>query len=299
MLNQLLSVYKKEQIRIDEPMKNHTTFKVGGKADFFVLPENEEQIVKTLDIAKQNGVSVIVLGNGSNVLVSDKGIRGIVICTLNMKNIEVDANTITAYCGASMASLAAAAKESKLSGLEFASGIPGTVGGGIYMNAGAYGGSLSDCAQRTLCITKDGEFKTFVGDEQEFDYRKSVFSKQGLIVIKTVFALNSGDSNEISSLMNELNARRRDKQPLDKPSAGSTFKRPEGYFAGKLIEDACLKGFRIGGASVSEKHAGFIINDENGTAEDVINVMKHCKNVVFEKFGVNLEPEVRLIGDFE
>ncbi len=299
MLNQLLSVYKKEQIRIDEPMKNHTTFKVGGNADFLVFPETEEQIIKTLKIANQNGIPFIVIGNGSNVLVSDKGIRGIVICTLNMKNIEVDANTVTAYCGASMASLSASAKENGLSGLEFASGIPGTVGGGIYMNAGAYGGSLSDCAQRTLCITKDGEFKTFVGDEQKFDYRKSVFSEQDLIVIKTVFSLTEGNSNEISELMNELNARRRDKQPLDKPSAGSTFKRPEGHFAGKLIEDAFLKGFRIGGACVSEKHAGFIVNDENGTAEDVLNVMKHCQNVVFEKFGVKLEPEVRLIGDFE
>lgn len=299
MLNQLLSVYKKEQIRIDEPMKNHTTFKVGGKADFLVFPETEEQIVKTLEIAKQNEISFIVLGNGSNVLVSDKGIRGIVICTVNMKKIEVDANTVTAYCGASMASLAASAKEHGLSGLEFASGIPGTVGGGIYMNAGAYGGSLSDCAQSTLCITRDGELKTFVGEEQKFDYRKSVFSEQDLIVIKTVFSLTEGNSNEISELMNELNSRRRDKQPLDKPSAGSTFKRPEGHFAGKLIEDACLKGFRIGGACVSEKHAGFIVNDENGTAEDVLNVMKHCQNVVFEKFGVKLEPEVRLIGDFK
>ncbi len=299
MLNQLLTVYKKEQIRIDEPMKNHTTFKVGGKADFLVFPETEEQIIKTLEIAKQNAIPYIVLGNGSNVLVSDKGIRGIVICTLNLKNIEVDANTVTAYCGASMASLAASAKEHGLSGLEFASGIPGTVGGGIYMNAGAYGGSLSDCAQRTLCITKDGDFKTFIGDEQKFDYRKSVFSEQGLIVIKTVFSLNEGNSSEISELMTELNSRRRDKQPLDKPSAGSTFKRPEGYFAGKLIEDACLKGFRIGGACVSSKHAGFIVNDENGTAEDVLNVMKHCQSVVFEKFGVKLEPEVRLIGDFE
>lgn len=298
MLKQLSAIYVDKQILIDEPMKKHTTFKVGGNADFVVFPETKEQLILTLQLAKKERVSCIVLGNGSNVLVSDDGIRGIVICTLNMKNISVDKNAITASCGVSMASLSATARENGLSGLEFASGIPGTVGGGIYMNAGAYGGALSDCAQKTLCVTKDGELKTFIGDEQNFGYRKSAFAEQDLIVLETEFLLHEGNGQEISDLMSELNARRRDKQPLDKPSAGSTFKRPEGYFAGKLIEDAGLKGYRVGGACVSEKHAGFVVNDKNGNANDIISVMKHCQDTVLEKFGVKLEPEIRLIGTF-
>ena len=214
-----------------------------------------------------------------------------------MKELEVDEQEITASCGVSLASLAAKAREAGLTGLEFASGIPGTVGGGIVMNAGAYGGALSDCATETVCIDMNGEVKTFRGDEQQLGYRKSAFSNGDFIVIQVKFDLHKGIAEEISELMTDLNSRRRDKQPLDKPSAGSTFKRPEGYFAGKLIEDANLKGYRFGGASVSEKHAGFVINDGDGTAADVLEVIRHCQQVVFEKFGVQLEPEIKILGE--
>lgn len=297
MVDKLKATCAKGKVLINEPMKNHITFKVGGPADYFAMPATLNELKRLLFVAREEKLPVTVIGNGSNLLVRDKGIRGLVICTTELKKISVDGQEITAGCGASLAALAGKAREEGLTGLEFASGIPGTVGGGIVMNAGAYGGSLSDCAIETICVDMDGELKSFRGEEQQFGYRKSAFSNGDLIVVQAKFDLHKGISREISELMNELNARRRDKQPLEKPSAGSTFKRPEGYFAGKLIEDADLKGFRFGGASVSEKHAGFIINDGDGTAADVVEVIKHCQMVVKEKFGVMLEPEVKIIGE--
>ena len=297
MREKLAAACTKGKIFENEPMKNHITFKVGGPADYFALPATVNELKRLLLIAKEENIPVTVIGNGSNLLVLDKGIRGLVICTTELKEISVDGQEISASCGVTLASLAGKAREHGLTGLEFASGIPGTVGGGIVMNAGAYGGSLSDCAVETVCLTMDGEMKTFRGDEQQLGYRKSAFSNGDLIVIQVKFDLHKGIAEEISELMKELNERRRDKQPLDKPSAGSTFKRPEGYFAGKLIEDSNLKGYRYGGASVSEKHAGFVINDNDGTAADILEVMSHCKEVVFQKFGVTLEPEVKILGE--
>ncbi|MBQ7039172.1 MAG: UDP-N-acetylmuramate dehydrogenase [Clostridia bacterium] len=297
MKDKLAAVCTNGKVLVNEPMKNHITFKTGGPADYFIMPATISELKRILAVAREEDLPVTVIGNGSNLLVLDKGIRGLVICTLELKEITVDGQEITASCGVSLAALAGKAREHGLTGLEFASGIPGTVGGGIVMNAGAYGGSLSECAVETLCMDESGNLKTFRGDEQQFGYRKSAFSKGDLFVLQTKFDLHKGISQEISELMAELNARRREKQPLEKPSAGSTFKRPEGYFAGKLIEDAGLKGYRVGGASVSEKHAGFIVNDMDGSASDVLAVIEHCKNVVYEKFGVMLEPEVRILGE--
>lgn len=297
MKDRLAAICTRGKILINEPMKNHTTFKVGGPADYFVMPATLSELKRLIQFAKGENLPLTVIGNGSNLLVLDKGIRGMVICTTEMKEITVDGQEISASCGVSLALLSAKARECGLTGLEFASGIPGTVGGGIVMNAGAYGGSLSDCAVETLCLDMNGELRVFRGEEQKFGYRESAFTKGDLIVVQSKFDLHKGIAEEISELMSELNARRRDKQPLEMPSAGSTFKRPEGHFAGKLIEDANLKGFRIGGASVSEKHAGFIINDRNGTADDILAVIRHCREVVLEKFGVTLETEVKIIGE--
>ena len=293
----LKNVLNKGKLLINEPMKNHTTFKTGGNADYFVTPSDFDELCGIIALAKEKNIPFIVIGNGSNLLVLDNGIRGIVICTCGLKDLSLDNTEITADCGVSMAALSAFARENGLSGLEFASGIPGTVGGGIVMNAGAYGGSLSDCAVETLCVDKEGNFKTFKGEEHNFGYRQSAFSGGEYIVLQSKFDLHHGKSEEIFQLTKELNTRRKEKQPLDKPSAGSTFKRPEGYFAGKLIEDSGLKGFRIGGACVSEKHAGFVVNDRNGTAKDVLSVIEHCQKTVFEKFGVKLETEVKIIGE--
>lgn len=298
MLEKLLDVCTKENVKQQEPMKNYTTFRTGGPADFLVLPETKEQLKQVLAIIKEENVPLTVIGNGSNLLVSDKGIRGVVVCTCKMKEISANGTEITASCGVTMAALAACAKQASLTGLEFASGIPGTVGGGIVMNAGAYDGCLSDCATETLCLDLNGNEKRFCGDEQKFSYRKSAFSGGEWIVVESKFQLKPGNAQEIEDKMKDLNARRKEKQPLEKPSAGSTFKRPEGYFAGKLIEDAGLKGYRVGGACVSEKHAGFVVNDQNGTTEDVLAVIRHCQETILKKEGVQMETEVRIIGEF-
>ena len=279
-------------------MKNYTTFRTGGPADFLVFPETKEQLKAILLLVKAENISLTVIGNGSNLLVSDKGIRGVVVCTCKMKEVYANGTEIVASCGVSMASLAACAKQASLTGLEFASGIPGTVGGGIVMNAGAYDGCLADCAKETLCMDLNGNEKRFCGEEQQFGYRKSAFSGGEWIVLETKFRLTPGNMQEIEDKMKDLNARRKEKQPLEKPSAGSTFKRPEGYFAGKLIQDADLKGYRVGGACVSEKHAGFVVNDQNGTTEDVLAVIRRCQDTVLKKFGVQMETEVRIIGEF-
>ena len=295
MLKKLLDVCTKENVKQQEPMKNYTTFRTGGPADFLVLPETKEQLKQVLAIVKEENVPLTVIGNGSNLLVSDKGIRGVVVCTCKMKEISANGTEITASCGVTMAALAACAKQASLTGLEFASGIPGTVGGGIVMNAGAYDGCLSDCATETLCIDLNGNEKRFCGDEQKFSYRKSAFSGGDWIVVESKFQLKPGNAQEIEDKMKDLNARRKEKQPLEKPSAGSTFKRPEGYFAGVLIEQSGLKGFSVGGAQISEKHAGFVINKGGATTKDVTDLMEAVSKKVKENFGVELEPEIRVL----
>lgn len=283
---------------MNEPLKNHVSFKTGGNAKYFVTPENAEQLVCVIKALRENGEKYFVMGNGSNLLVSDSGFDGTVICIgRNMSAITVNGCEITAMSGALLSRIASVALKASLTGFEFASGIPGSLGGAVVMNAGAYGGEMKDVIVKTEYLSKDGELKCVSGEEHGFGYRKSIFA-EGDVVISSVISLKHGDSDKIRSTMDELNCRRREKQPLEYPSAGSTFKRPEGYFAAKLIDDSGLRGFKCGGAMVSEKHCGFVINYDNATSSDIYRLMGHVKSVVYDKFGVMLEPEVRLLGDF-
>ncbi len=288
-----------ENVLIDEPMSKHTTFKIGGPADCFLMPENEEQLKCVYDAAKQAGLPVLILGNGSNLLVGDKGIRGVVICLFKkMDKIEIINDRLIADCGAPMSRVSNAALKAKLSGFEFASGIPGTVGGGVYMNAGAYGFELKDIIESVRYMDSNGKIGVLCMDECEFGYRKSIFERLHYVVLSCTFKLKNDSADLIRERINDYTQRRNTKQPIEKPSAGSVFKRPEGYFAGALIEGANLKGASVGGAQVSEKHAGFIVNTGNATARDVLELIEHIKSVVLEKYGVSLEPEIKLIGEF-
>ncbi len=296
-----ISVCKNELEKIaevleNEPMCGHTTFKIGGNADLYVTVQSEEALIKAVEICKNCGVPYMVIGNGSNLLVSDKGIEGVVISTRLLNDLHTEDETYV-YSGAGnmLSKTANFAASHSLSGLEFASGIPGSVGGGVFMNAGAYDGELSDSIVSVRAYY-NGEIKEFSAKECEFGYRSSVFQKNNAIILGVKFSLKKGNIEEIKAKAADLNARRKEKQPLEYPSAGSTFKRPEGYFAGKLIQDAGLKGCSRGGACVSEKHSGFVINKGNATAEDVINLVKHIKNTVYEKYGVMLEEEIKITG---
>lgn len=277
-------------------LKDYTSFKIGGKADVMVFPDTLEKIKSVVLFANEQRLPVFVLGKGSNLLVSDGGIRGIVINTCRYDKIElVDETTIVCQSGASLMRLCRFALENSLTGLEFAFGIPGTAGGAAYMNAGAYGGEMKDVLIKCEHLTADGKTGEFEGDGLELSYRESVYSDKDYIVTSLILKLQKGNKEEIKAKMDDLMSRRKDKQPLEYPSAGSTFKRPEGYFAGALIEQCGLKGFTVGGAQVSEKHAGFVINTGGATAIDVIDLIAHCRNVVSEKMGVLLEPEVKMI----
>ena len=288
---------REDQIRIDEPMSRRTTFRVGGPADVLFLPESAGQVVRALDAAREAGVPAIVIGNGSNLLVRDKGIRGLVIALgEGFSEVRIDGETVAAQAGVSLAKLASAAQAAGLSGLEFASGIPGTLGGGCAMNAGAYGGQLSDALVDADVLT-GGEIRTLSNAEMQMGYRTTRPLREGGIVLSARFALNRDDPGAILARMKELNARRRDKQPLNFPSAGSTFKRPEGYFAGALIEGAGLKGRSVGGAQVSEKHAGFIVNTGGATAADILALIGIVQDEVQARSGVRLETEVRILGE--
>lgn len=285
-------------VRADEPMKNHVSFKTGGNAALFVAPQSEKQLIDVINTLNSSGEQYFVMGNGSNLLVSDSGFDGVVVCIgKGMADVSADGERICAMAGASLSKIASAALKNNLTGFEFASGIPGTLGGAVMMNAGAYGGEMKDVVVSTRYLAPSGEIKEFTGDEHGFGYRKSNF-KDGDVILSSVIELKHGNGEDIRSLMNELNSRRREKQPLEYPSAGSTFKRPEGYFAGKLIDDAGLRGFRLGGAMVSQKHCGFVINYNNAASSDIYNLMEYVKNEVFKKFSVVLEPEVRLLGKF-
>lgn len=288
-----------DNVKINEPMKNHTTFKIGGCADYFLTPENESGLTELLKTLNKSGMPFFVLGNGSNVLFGDKGFRGAVICLYKkVDKVSVSGTVVSAQCGALLSKVAKEALGARLSGFEFASGIPGTVGGGVFMNAGAYGFELKDVIGSVRCVDKTGKAMVLSADECKFGYRKSIFSEKELIVTECEFLLKKGSEEEIKSAMNDYAKRRSDKQPLSMPSAGSTFKRPAGHFAGGLIEQAGLKGCSVGGAQVSEKHAGFIVNTGGATASDVLGLIELVKKDVMEKFGVELEPEVRLVGEF-
>lgn len=281
----------------NEPLSTHTTFRIGGPARYYAVPENTEQIIESIKFAKDKGLPYITIGRGSNILFADQGYNGVVIeIGKGMEDIEfLDECCIRAQAGIGLSTLAAKTAANSLTGLEFAGGIPGTLGGAVTMNAGAYGGEIKDCIVSAKVLDKSGNVIDLDREQLELGYRTSVIQKKGYIVLEAVFQLKRGDKEQILAYMKELNARRRDKQPLEFASAGSTFKRPEGYFAGKLIEDAGLRGYRNGDAQVSEKHCGFVINRKNATAAEVIQLIEHVQKRVYETSGVRLEPEVRII----
>ena len=284
-------------VLLNEPMSLHTSFRTGGPAEVFIKAESTENIISAIDIAKKYNKQYIITGNGSNILVKDGGIDGIVINIGNeMSKIKCDGTKIYAQAGAMLSALAAAAADEELTGLEFASGIPGTVGGAVFMNAGAYDGEIKDVIEYADVIDSEGNTHRLIKDELELSYRHSVIAEKNMIVVGAMFNLNKGIKKNITDKMADFAKRRRDKQPINYPSAGSTFKRPEGYFAGKLIEDSGLKGKTVGGAQVSEKHAGFVVNIGNATSRDIIVLMDGCIETVYNKFGVKLEPEVRILG---
>lgn len=294
----LIKYLPAERLVFDAPMSRYTTFRVGGNADALFFPKDESELALAFKIAKENGIPVTVIGNGSNMLVKDGGIAGLVIRLGDeFSGITVTGTRITALAGDSLTRVAMKAYENGLTGFEFASGIPGSVGGGMAMNAGAYGGELKNVTvSARLMDPETGVVTEYSVDELQMGYRTTLALTKGLIVTEAVFELTAGDKETIKATMDELNKRRRDKQPLTYPSAGSTFKRPEGHFAGALIEGAGLKGLTVGGAQVSEKHAGFIINTGSATAKDILNLIDLVKQRVFENSGVTLEPEVRILG---
>ena len=288
-----------DRVLLEEPMKRHTTFRIGGPAEVFVMPGNLEEVQRILEICRTEDLPYFILGNGSNLLVSDKGYQGVVVQLYrNFGQIRVEDSRIHAQAGALLSGIAAAAREASLTGFEFAGGIPGTLGGAVVMNAGAYGGEMKDVLKEVTVLTPEGGVLTLQADELHMGYRTSVVKEAGYIVLEAVLSLAKGDPEAIRSRMQELAGMRSSKQPLSYPSAGSTFKRPEGYFAGKLIMDSGLRGYQVGGAQVSEKHCGFVINAGNATAEDVCRLMADVQRIVREKFGVTLEPEVKFLGEF-
>ena len=295
----LCSIVGEEQVLAEEPMKKHTTFRIGGPADFLVLPQTPQEIAEVTSLCRREGQPWYVIGNGSNLLVSDKGVRGVVIQLLrNFNKIEVRGEEIRVQAGAVNAAVARQALDAGLTGFEFAAGIPGTTGGAVVMNAGAYGGEMKDILKEVTVLDEEGNVRTLASEELELGYRTSIIARKGYIVLDICMKLEKGDPEAIRARMDELKEKRVTKQPLEYPSAGSTFKRPEGYFAGKLIMDAGLRGFTVGGAQISEKHCGFVINKGDATAEDVANLMEETKKIVMEKFGVVLEPEVKRLGEF-
>ena len=278
-------------------MASHTTFRIGGLADCFVQLENTEQLIKVQKYLSQVGVPFFILGNGSNLLVSDAGFRGVILqIGPKMSKVTVEGNVIVAQAGASMAQIARTAMEHELAGMEFASGIPGTIGGGVVMNAGAYGGELSQIVTQVNVVNSEGEIMELDNETMEFGYRTSTIRNNPFTVTEVILRLEKGDRQQIRERMEELAARRREKQPLEYPSAGSTFKRPAGYYAGQLIMEAGLRGFQCGGAKVSDKHCGFVINTGNATAEDVRTLIREIQTRVKDQFNVNLETEVLFLG---
>lgn len=283
----------------EEPMKKHTTFRVGGNADYFIVPKTIEEVKNVVALCKETDMPYYILGNGSNLLVSDKGYRGVIIQIYKeMNEIRIEGDQIKVQAGALLSKIGSAALEAGLTGFEFASGIPGTIGGAVVMNAGAYGGEMKDVLEEVTALTPEGEAIVLRKEELELGYRTSIIAKKDYIVLEAKLKLEKGEKDAIKGRMDELKLQRTTKQPLEYPSAGSTFKRPEGYFAGKLIQDAGLRGFQVGGAQVSEKHCGFVINKDHATAADVWELMCQVRAIVKEKFGVELEPEVKRLGEF-
>lgn len=294
---ELYSILGLEGVAIDEPMKNHTSFKVGGPADILVTPKSYGEVVKTIKLCNDKKMPYYIVGKGSNLLVRDGGFRGLIIKLTELKSINVIEDKIIVQGGADLCSVSDAALEHSLTGFEFACGIPGTVGGAVTMNAGAYNGEISQAIESALVVDKDGNLLTLNREELELGYRISAVQKYGYTVLEATFKLNKGEYDKIKQRIDDLTRKREEKQPLEYPSAGSTFKRPEGYFTGKLIEESSLKGYSIGGAQVSEKHAGFVINKDNATAKDVLELIAYIQNTIKERYNVDLHPEVRIIGE--
>ncbi len=309
MLNNISEIIPSERIKYNEPLASHTSFNIGGPADVFVTVENEEELAKAINFAKAENIRYFLLGNGSNVLASDEGFRGIIIKLAgDFNTATVDGELIKAGAGITLSKLAGLAMNSSLTGLEFASGIPGTLGGALFMNAGAYGGEMKQIVTKVKVLENiptpnntDGEgcgaIIELTGEEMQFGYRHSILKEKNYIALSCEMKLEKGDKETIASYMRELALKRKEKQPLEYPSAGSTFKRPEGYFAGKLIEDAGLGGYTVGGAQVSEKHKGFVINKGGASAKDVKELIDYVIKTVKEKYGVTLEPEVLFLGE--
>lgn len=279
-----------------EPMSRHTTFKIGGNADVLVKVKTEEELKAVLSLIREYDTPYFILGKGSNLLVSDKGIEGVVISLGGLDDITIEGDTVVCGAGASLRAVCLAVQKASLSGLEFAYGIPGTVGGALYMNAGAYGGEMSQVVVSATAIDRDGNIKEFDAPQMKLDYRTSAFKNTDLIITSVTLKLKQGNPDEIKAAMDDFFGRRRDKQPLEFPSAGSTFKRPEGHFAGALIEKNKLKGVCVGGAQVSEKHAGFVINTGGASCDDVLSLIKKVQDTVKTADGVDLEPEVIFVG---
>ena len=287
-----------EDVLYDEPMSAHTTFRIGGNADAFVNATCALEIGKVIHFCEDTNTPYMIVGNGSNLLVGDNGIRGVVIhIGKAMSKCRIEGNEVTADAGILMSQLAHKILEANLTGFEFAAGIPGTLGGGLFMNAGAYGGELKDIVETVTFIAPDGLIKTETADKLKFGYRTSIFAEGGYTILSCKMKLREGNYDEIKATMADLQSRRSEKQPLSQPSAGSTFKRPEGYFAGKLIQDAGLMGYKIGGAMVSDKHAGFVVNVGGATARDVTGLIEYVRKAVWQSAGVWLEPEVRIVGE--
>ena len=299
LYQELCSITGENNILKDEPMAAHTTFRIGGPADYFAMPSSAEEIRRIAALCREKMIPYYIIGNGSNLLVGDRGFRGVIIQIFkNMREIRIDGGTVTAQAGALLSKVAAAAYEAELTGFEFASGIPGTLGGAVRMNAGAYGGEMSQVLKNAQVLTTEGKVITIPAEDMKMGYRTSIVSKMDYVVLGAQLTLGKGVKEEIRARMDELKEKRVSKQPLEFGSAGSTFKRPEGYFAGKLIEDAGLRGFRIGNAQVSEKHCGFVINRGGATAAQVRELMDYIIRRVEETSGVRLEPEVKKIGEF-
>ena len=299
IIKRLEQTVESDQFLRKEPMKKHITFRVGGPAACFLTPSTKEQIREILHICQEEKTPYFILGNGSNLLVSDQGFDGVVLQVYkNMNQVTVEGEHLRVQAGALLSATARKALEAGLTGMEFAAGIPGTMGGAAVMNAGAYGGEMKDILESVTVLTPEGEQKELKNEELQLGYRTSVVKEKGYIVLEAVLSLKKGDPVAIKSRMDELKEQRVTKQPLEYPSAGSTFKRPEGYFAGKLIQDAGLRGYQVGGAQVSEKHCGFVINKENATAKDVVDLIHDVQRIVYEKFQVQLETEVKFLGEF-
>ena len=292
----LRSIVGEENVLVDEPMSEHTTFEVGGPADLFVTPEDIDEVREVVSAVRESGENYFLLGRGSDLLVSDAGYRGVIIALECLMGVSVEGDEMCCQAGVDLREASEMACELGLSGLEFACGIPGSVGGACYMNAGAYDGCMADVLKEVRVLTSAGDVCDLGVDELDLGYRHSRIADEGLVVLSATFALTRADGEKIRQEMDDLTHRREEKQPLDLPSAGSTFKRPEGHFAGKLITDAGLRGYQVGGAAVSKKHAGFVVNVGGATAADVHAVIEHVQAEVERQFGVRLEPEVRFLG---